>query len=246
MVEGASGGQGALDDIAKCSIFVLMDDADPRSAMLADMGACAYRLGMAFGAEAERAQTTADRLQYFQLFDRCFFAVRVGIALDLRLEREARRAGTSLVREGRADLTDRAERDPPEDEPAEPLEREPPETLEYTERDREREAEGASLPLLLRTLEGVAADAAALPGPPPAALPTLQDLLARFSSDPVPAPGPGGGQPLRARLSGSAAALAARPAPGQTVTLSPSRPPSAPPMARGGPRLRGATGPPRA
>jgi hypothetical protein len=62
--------------------------------------------------------------------------------------------------------------------------------------------------LLLRTLEGVAADAAALPGPPPAALPTLQDLLTRFSSDPVAAPRPGGGQPLRARLTGSAAPLA--------------------------------------
>jgi hypothetical protein len=211
-----------------------MDAADPRSAMLADMGACAYRLGMAFGAEAERAQTTADKLQYVQLFDRCFFAVRVGIALELRLEREARRAGASRHSD---DLAARAERDPPEDERAEPLELERPETLEYTERDREREAEGASLPLLLRTLEAVAADAKALPGPPPAALPTLQDLLARFSSGPVPAPRPGGARPLRARLTGSAAALAARPAAAQTLTLSP--PPRAPSMARG------ATGPPR-
>jgi hypothetical protein len=162
-----------------------MDASDPRSAMLADMGACAYRLGMAFGTEAERAQTAADRLQYFQLFDRCFFAVRVGIALELRVKREAGRAGASLDRN---DLADRAERDPPEDERAEPLELERPEPLEYTERDREREAEGASLPLLLRTLKGVAADAAALPGPPPTALPTLQDLLARFSPDAVATP----------------------------------------------------------
>ncbi len=217
-----------------------MNAADPRLEMLADMGACAYRLGVAFGAQAERAQTAADKLQYFQLFDRCFFAVRVGIALELRLAREAGRAGASLVREHRDDLADRAERDPPGDERAEPLELERPETLEYTE--RERETERASLPLLLRTLGGVAADAAALPGPPPVALPTLQDLLARFSSDavteprPTPNPSPGaGGQPLRARLTGSAAALAARPATGQTLTLSP-------PATRD---LRGATGPPR-
>jgi hypothetical protein len=205
-----------------------MDTTDPRSAMLADMGACAYRLGMAFGAQAERAQTTADKLQYFQLFDRCFFAVRVGIALELRLKREAGQGAASRDRE------DRAERDPPENERAEPLELERPETLDYTERDREREAEGASLPLL-RTLEGVAADAKALLGPPPAALPTLQDLLARFSSHAVAAPRPGGAHPLRARLTGSAAALAAKPAAGQTLTLSPPAP-------RG---VRGATGPPR-
>ena len=209
-----------------------MDVTDPRLAMLADMGACAYRLGMAFGAQAERAQTTADKLQYFQLFDRCFFAVRVGIALELRLKREAGQGAASRDRE------DRAERDPPENERAEPLELERPERLEYTERDREREAEGASLPLLLRTLEGVAADAAALPGLPPAALPTLQDLLARFSSDPVAAPRSGGAQPLRARLTGSAAPLAAGPAVGQTLMLSPPAP-------RGGPPLRRATGPPR-
>jgi hypothetical protein len=227
-----------------------MTPADPRLAMLADMGACAYRLGMAFGTEAERARTAADRLQYFQLFDRCFFAVRVGVALELRLKREAGRGAAGVDREH---LADRAERDPPEDERAEPLERERPETLEYaerleyTERDREREAEGASLPLLLRTLEGVAADAAALPGPPPAALPTLQDLLARFSSDAVAPPGPvsgsvlgsGGGHALRARLTGSAAALAASPAAGQTLTLSPPAPPPAPP------NVRDATGPPR-
>ena len=210
-----------------------MNAADPRLEMLAEMGACAYRLGMAFGTEAERAQTTADKLQYFQLFDRCFFAVRVGIALELRLQREAGRAGASLVRQ---DREDRAERDPPEHERAEPPECEGPERLDYTERDREREAEGASLPLLLRTLREVADAAVALPGPPPAALPTLQDLLARFSFDAVATPGPVVVQPLRARLTGSAAALAARPAAGQTLTLSPHRPP---------PMVCGATGPPR-
>jgi hypothetical protein len=228
-----------------------MDSTDPRIVMLAEMGACAYRLGMAFGAEAERAQTPADSLQYFHLFDRCFFAVRVGIALELRLKREAGRGGAGADSEDHKDSADHTERDPPEDERAEPLELERRERLESTERDRDREAEGASLPLMLRTLEGVAAEAKALPGPPPAALPTLQDLLARFSSDAIAAPGPGagpnsgsssGGQPLRARLTGSAAAFAARSASGQTLTLSPPSPPSAP---RDSPHLRGATGPPR-
>jgi hypothetical protein len=201
--------------------------------MLAELGACAYRLGMAFGAEAERAQTTADSLQYFQLFDRCFFAVRVGIALELRLEREARRGATTAS-------DSEAERDPSEEERAELSEHERPERLDYTERDRERETERASLPLLLRTLEGVAADAAALPGPPPAALLTLQDLLARFSADAVAPPAPGGSQLLRARLTGSAAGIAARPAAGQVLTLSPPGPPGVGDR----PRLRGATGPP--
>ena len=165
-----------------------MTAADPRIEMLAEMGACACRLGMAFGAEAERALTTSDRLRFFQLFDRCFFAVRVGIALELRLKREAGRGAGGSEREDREDS---AERDPPEVERAEPLELERPERLDYTERDRDREVERASLPLLLRTLAGVVADATALPGPPPAALPTLQDLLARFSSGTDAAPRPG-------------------------------------------------------
>ena len=166
--------------------------------------------------------------------------MRVGIALELRLKREAGRGAANSDSDDREDSAER-----PELAEQEFPEHEGPERLEYTERDREREAEGASLPLLLRTLEGVAADAVALPGPPPAALPTLQDLLARFSSDAVAAPGrdsgPGGGQALRTRLTGSAAALAARPAAGQTLTLSPP----APAMARDAPR-RGARGPPRA
>jgi hypothetical protein len=208
-----------------------MTATDPRLAMLADMGACAHRLGMAFGAEAGRAETTADKLRYFQLFDRCFFAVRVGIALELRLEREARAAGAGVLREDGDGAASRAGCDPPENEaeraePPESVRRERPES---SDRDRDRETERASLPLLLRTLEGVAADAAALPGPPPAALPTLQDLLARFSADAVAAPRPAsnvtgdprGGQPLRARLTGTVS---------QVLTLPPAR----------------ATGPPRA
>ena len=211
-----------------------MTAADPRHEMLAEMGACAGRLGMAFGAEAERARTTKDRLEYFQLFDRCFFAVRVGIALELRLRREARR--------GQAHS---AERDPPEDERAEEPEHERPEheseqRLDYTERDRDRESERASLPLLLRTLEGVAADAAALPGPPPAALPTLRELLARLSSDAVSAVRPTDSRAFRTRLTGSAATFAARPAAGEVLTLSPPGPPDVGDR----PRRRRARGPP--
>jgi len=211
-----------------------MNPADPRTAMLADMGACAYRLGMAFGAEAERAQATADKLQYFQLFDRCFFAVRVGIVLQLRLEREAGRPRPSLDRD---DLAERAELDPPEDERAEPLEREGRERLEFTDRDRERETEGASLPLLLRTLEGVATEAQALPGPPPAELPTLRDLLARYASDTVEAPA---SQSHRARLASSTAAL-----PGQGVFAGlPTSPPERPPRGVAPSPSSPATGPP--
>jgi hypothetical protein len=218
----AAMGEVTLDDIAKCSMFVLMNATDPRVAMLAQMGACAYRLGLAFAAEAERARTTADSLQYVHLFDRCFFAVRVGIALELRLRREAGRGASGADSQDREDS---AERDPPEDERAERPEHEGSERLNHTERDRDREAERASLPLLLGALEGVAADAAALPGPPPAALPTLRELLVRFSSDLVSAPRPGERQALRARLTGSATAFAAGPAAGGAATLSAPRPP---------------------
>ena len=77
------------------------------------------------------------------------------------------------------------------------------------ERDRDREVEPASLPIFLRTLEGVAADAAALPGPAPGALPTLRELLAQIASAPaaVAVPRKPGGD-LRARLAASATAMA--------------------------------------
>lgn len=148
--------------------------------MLSDLTECAYRLGVAFGAEAERAETTGRALEYFKLFDRCFFSVRVAIALKLRLGR----AAPALAAE-----RDEPEHDAPERDPSE-AERPERERLGY-EYDREREVEQASLPVLLKTLAGVAADAAALPGPPPADLPTLQELLAQFSGG-AEAPPPGG------------------------------------------------------
>jgi hypothetical protein len=196
--------------------------------MLTELSQCAYRLGLAFGHEAERAEDAARRLEYFRLFDRCFFAVRVATALELRLRRTpATPPGEAL-----------AERDEERDDRADPPEGERPERLENADRDREREAEPASLPVLLRTLDGVAADAAALPGPEPAALPTLRELLAHVALDPpaTPPPTPPPKAALRARLAGSGAAV--------TLQLAP-RPPMRTGGSSGGLAVRRATGPPR-
>lgn len=197
-----------------------MTSADPNSHMLSEMRQCAYRLGLAFGAEAERAETHERRMEFFQLFDRCFFAVRVAAALELRLRR------APAVREEAAEREEeRAE--PPEQDRAE---RERP---DY-EDEREREAEPASLPVFLRTLNDVVADASALPMPAPAALPTLRELLARVTSEPAPAAQPRTtGGALRSRLAGSATVHA--------LTLSPTPARSA---LRVGLPARRATGPP--
>lgn len=112
--------------------------------------------------------------------------------------------------------------------------RDPPETECYIEGDREREREPASLPVLLSSLASVAADATALPGPQPAALPTLRELLARVKSETVPTARPPSNGALRARLAGSATTPA--------FALASSAPPH--PSGRVTPRLR-ATGPPR-
>ena len=179
-----------------------MADAVPSSLQLAELTQVAYRLGKAFGQAAEQAETHEQRLELFSAFDRAFFSVRVGIALQLRLRREA---AVPAERE--------AER---EDERAEPLERDPAETGErYTERDRDRDVERASFPVLLRTLEGVADAAARLPGPPPAELPTLRELLAQVAPTP-PEFALARARPqaaLRARLTGSAASLRLAPSP---------------------------------
>ena len=199
--------------------------ADPASLKLSELTECAYRLGLAFGAEAEQAETPERRVEYFQLFDRCFFGVRVAIALQLRLQR-APAGQDALSARGDPSERDQAEREAADHDG---LDR-------YTERDRERDLEPASLPILLRTLGGVAADAAALPGPEPAELPTLRELLAQVTSQPTATPSPrAGGASLRARLAGSATT--------QALTL--------PPPKGSGPELRialptrQATGPPR-
>lgn len=185
-----------------------MTAADPRIADLAEMGQCAYRLGMAFGAAAEQAQGTDQWLTYFNAFDRCFFSVRVGIALQLRLERHpaAERAEPASDRET---LSDREVLSDPDDgDDRLPI-----------ERDRDRETERASFPILIRALEGICADAALLPGPEPAELPTLRDLLAQVKAAPS-APIASAMTPnLRTRLAGSGAA---------TLTLPPRSPPSRP------------------
>jgi hypothetical protein len=167
-----------------------MTNPDPRSRQLSDMADCAYRLGMAFGAATESAQGTDQWLTYFNAFDRCFFSIRVATALQLRLARTP-----AEPREAVSDRETLIERpDPPETEDHD-------RDRDYDERDRDRDTERASLPILLRTLEGVAADGAALPGPEPAELLTLRELLAHAKGEPRPA-----AQSLRARLTGSVAA----------------------------------------
>jgi len=197
--------------------------ADPRSQMLFEMGQCAFRLGKVFGAEAERAETHERRLEYFQLFDRCFFAARMSVALELRLRQAARAEGRAHAEAGEREAADR-----------DPIERDPPETETYTETERERDREPVSLPVLLSTLTSIAADASALPGPPPAALPTLRELLAKLKSEPAPTAKPSTGGGLRTRLAASAMSPA--------FALPASSRPSG---RRGALALRRATGPPR-
>ena len=207
--------------------------ADPRLAMLSELSACAYRLGLVFSGEAERARDPARRREYFQLFDRCFFSVRVAIALELRLERAPATSRAATSRDDPGDREELADRGDPSD-----TER-PERDEDFRERERDRETEPASLPLLLRTLGQVVVDAAALPGPEPAALPTLRELLAHMAPNSPENP-PARPQPpkagLRARLAGSGAVLALKLAP------APLRPP---PALGGASPLRRATGPPR-
>ena len=172
-----------------------MTSPDPRSQQLSDMVDCAYRLGVAFGAAAEGAVGTDRCLPYFNAFDRCFFSIRVSTALELRLRR-----ASAQPREAVSDREALIERpDPPEtpDSETDDRDRDP--------RDRDRETERASLPILLRALEGVVADAAALPDPKPAELLTLRELLAHAKAAPSPA-APRAAQNLRSRLTGSGAA----------------------------------------
>ena len=168
-----------------------MSATDPRVEMLAQMREPAFRLGMAFAAEAEAAEDIDRKIQFAQLFDRCAFSVRVGIALELRLERTfAVRPAARVPASDREDLEREvlADRDPPER-----ADRFDP---EY-DRERDRETEQASFPVLIRALDGVVAGAAELPGPEPAELLTLRELLARMKAQPPP-PEPGRKAPLAA------------------------------------------------
>ena len=95
-----------------------------------------------------------------------------------------------------------------------------------------------SLPVLLRTLDGVAADASALPGPEPAALPTLRDLLTHVARE-APPTRPAR-KDLRTRLTGSATSLNLSPASGLSV-----QPAGLAGRGSAGLAPRRATGPPR-
>ena len=203
-----------------------MTPADPTAAMLAEMGAVAHRLGMAFGREAERETDWARKRELFDLFDRCFFGVRVAISLRLRLVRTAGAAPGAQPSRDEAHEAERERADPPETERPGRV---------RPDADREREGERASLPLLLKTLQGVAVDAAALPGPPPAALQSLTALLARATGAEGPAirPAPGA---LRTRFAGASALAMAIPPPRAG--------PAAHVLAAQVSRPRAATGPP--
>lgn len=200
--------------------------------MLTEMSACAYRLGMAFAREAEREADWTRKAELLGLFDRCFFGVRVALALKLRLLQAARATpGAAHQRGETREADDFHERgDPPETERpdvGEPL-------RERLDADRDREGERASLPLLMKTLRGVTTDAAALPGPAPAELPALTALLARATGARGQAIRPA---PLRTRLSGAAAL--------PISTAPPRAGPAANAFATQTLRPRTATGPPR-
>lgn len=186
----------------------------PSSAeMLSGLTQCAYRLALAFGAEAERAVGPA-RLDAYDRFERCFFSIRVAIGLQLRLRREGAGAGPAA---------EAPEREREADDSRERSDYLAPER----DRDRDREGERASLPLLLKTLNSVVADAETLPGPPPAALPTLRELLAGMAVTPAPTRPRRTSGDLRSRLTTSAS----------TPVLTPGL--------RVAPQPRQATGPPR-
>ena len=198
-------------------MFYFCSNMSADAAMLSALTEAAFGLGMAYRDRHEQAEDPETEARCFDAFDRCFTSVRLAIALKLRLDREARTSTREPVADREA-----SERD-------EGLETERPES--YTERDRDRETERASFPLLLKTLNGVVADASALPGPEPAELVSLRELLTTAGAAPAPAAQPQPGA-LKARLTGSAA----------TAVATLERPTGARP---GLPPLRRATGPPR-
>ena len=164
-----------------------MSADDPAFGQLLELGDCAYRLGKTFAEQAEHAVAVSEKVEFYRLFERCFFSVRMAISLRMRLRRLT--AIEAIPRpETHHSETERPETERPD--------------WRETEREREREREPASLPLLLRTLNRVADDAAALPGPVPAELPTLRELLAGVARQsvatarPVPVVQPVGGSPF--------------------------------------------------
>lgn len=170
---------------------------EAEAAQLDDLRNVAHALGMAFGQAAQVESDFDRKLSLFDAFHRSFASVRLAIALRMRFMRETGATARPEV--------ERPESEPPE---TEHLDIERAERLarpeRYDERDRDREAERASFPLLLRTLGRVADDAQALL-PEAAELPTLRELLDRVGGRPATA------APvsplLRSRLSGGTATL---------------------------------------
>jgi len=197
---------------------------DAETRQLDHMREAAFGLGMGFARAAEVEGDLDRKLQLFDAFHRSFASVRLSIALAMRLRREAQAPARVETERDEVERDEALERS----DASERLER-------YDERDRDRESERVSLPLLLRTLERVADDAQALM-PQAAELPSLRERLDRIRAQPAAAsPSPATAQsPLRARLSGGTAAL----------TLPPPRSsPSGRPGRPGAPSRR-STGPP--
>lgn len=177
---------------------------------LDEMRQAAFGLGMSF-AQAALGEDDIDRkLRLFDAYHRSFASVRLSIALAMRLRHEARLALRTDAPPAASESAgvERDEAPEPADHAGRPE--------RYDERDRDRESERASLPLLLRTLERVADDARALT-PQAAELPTLHELLDRVRAQPAPAkPAAAPTQAasaLRTRLSGGTAALTLAPPP---------------------------------
>jgi hypothetical protein len=210
---------------------------------LSDLSQCALALGLAFGAEAKGSTDAERKVRYFELFERCFHGYRVALALKMRLQRGWPAAPGEREVSDAEGLRDRS--DPPDQERAEG------ERVSY---DRDRET--ASVPILLKTLKGVVAEAESLPHPRPAELPTLRELLARMASPAASRPGAPRAPSARAPAPqaadgrGPAVAVLARPPPAVQATarsrlLLGAAPAPLPGTASGAQPVRRATGPPR-
>jgi hypothetical protein len=165
-------------------MFVLMPESSafsPRELeMVETMTGCAHVLGVAAAGIAQAAadDDTAGFLAASAEFRHCFFAVRMGIRLAMSGRAAARAAVAATTME-------RPERERPEAVDAPERERDEA----RIEIEREGDYEPVSLPLFLKRLRGVAAQAEARREQLPAhvrdgALPTLQTLLRQATTSP--------------------------------------------------------------
>ncbi len=186
----------------------------PDAALLSDMVACAHAFGMAFADKAQASDDEARELEYFELFDRCFRAMRIGIALKLKLGQPLAAAMAMPIRGDR-------ERDDERDDLRD---------RDTADSDRDRETETASFPALIQTLGAVERAATDMGERLPAALrtatlPSLREILDRAKAAPVEAPANRRASLLAAGSSGltrgSGLALKIRPPP----TAAPRGPP---------------------